>query len=94
MVSVRMTQYEFRVTNFYNYGLRTNLSLAQPTGSWTNGFGYDAARRLTSVTSPAGAFNYTFVNQALRLTQKIALPNTSYITNAYDSVARKGVTPN
>ena len=76
------------VTNFYNNGLRTNLSLAQPTGSWTNGFGYDAAKRLTSVTSPAGAFGYTYVTAASRLTQKLALPNTSYITNAYDNMAR------
>lgn len=43
------------VTNFYWNRMRTNLSLAQPTGKWTNGFAYDAAKRLTNVTSPAGA---------------------------------------
>src|SRR6266576_1621481 len=42
------------VTNSYNNRLRTALSLAQPTGRWTNGFGYDAAKRLTNVTSQAG----------------------------------------
>jgi hypothetical protein len=32
--------------------------LQQPTGVWTNAFSYDWARRLDSVTSPAGAFDY------------------------------------
>src|SRR6266576_2916893 len=76
------------VTNGYSNRLRMSLSLAQPTGSWTNGFGYDPAKRLTNVTSQAGAFGYTFVGQASRLTQKLSLPNSSYITNTYDAVAR------
>jgi RHS repeat-associated protein len=76
------------VTNFYNNGMRTNLALGQPLGTWTNGFGYDAAKRLTSVASPAGTFTYTYLNGASRLTQKLALPNTSYITNNYDGNAR------
>ena len=37
----------------------TNLSLEQPTSFWTNKFVYDAARRLTNVTSPAGSFAST-----------------------------------
>ena len=78
------------VTNFYNNGLRTNLILAQPVGTWTNGFGYDAAKRLTNVTSKAGAFTYTLgaSGAASPLIKKISLPNTSYITNAYDGNAR------
>ena len=36
----------------------------------------------------AGAFDYTFVGQASRLTQKLSLPNSSYIINTYDNVAR------
>ena len=41
--------------------LRKGLSLLQPSGSpWTNGYAYDAARRLTNVTSPAGAFGYAY----------------------------------
>ncbi len=47
------------VTNIYQERLRTGLRLQQPTGLWTNEFGYDAAKRLTSVTSPAGTFTYT-----------------------------------
>src|SRR6266496_3052558 len=73
------------VSNSYSNRLRTALSLAQPTGAWTNGFGYDSAKRLTNVTSQAGSFAYTLVGQASRLTQKISLPNGSYITNTYDS---------
>src|SRR6266571_5593255 len=78
------------VTNTYNKRLRTALSLAQATGAWTNGFGYDPAKRLTNVTSQAGSFTYTLggASYASPLPRKILLPNTSYITNTYDSVAR------
>ncbi len=55
---------------------------------WTNVFGYDAAKRLTNVVSPAGEFVYTYASTASHLTRKIILPNTSYITNTYDNVAR------
>jgi hypothetical protein len=44
------------VTNTYSNRLRVALGLQQPTGSWTNGFGWDAAGRLTNVISPAGSF--------------------------------------
>jgi YD repeat-containing protein len=47
------------VTYGYNNArLRSSLSLQQPatTNLWTNGFLYDAARRLSRVTSPAGAY--------------------------------------
>ncbi len=75
------------VTNSYTSRLRTGLALQQPAGLWTNGFWYDYANRLTNVTSPAGVFSYQLVGQASRLS-KLTLPNTSYITNTYDSVAR------
>jgi hypothetical protein len=38
--------------------LRTALALQQPTITWTNGFKYDPAKRLTNVTSQAGTFGY------------------------------------
>jgi RHS repeat-associated protein len=78
------------VTNTYLNRLRTALSLAQPSGSWTNGFIYDAAGRLTNVTSQVGKFGYQFVagTSTRSLIARLLLPNTSYITNAYDSVAR------
>ncbi len=53
-------------------------------------FIYDAAKRLTIVTSQAGSFNYTLgaTAPASPLIKKLALPNTSYLTNNYDTVAR------
>ena len=78
------------LTNTYVNRLRTAMSLQQPTGVWTNKFVYDAAARLTNVTSPAGAFAYTVggASAASSLVKKIALPNSSYITNTYAAVAR------
>lgn len=77
------------VTNTYLNRLRTALSLQQPTGVWTNGFAYDSARRLTNVVSPAGAFAYQFAASGVtRHPSRISLPNTSYITNAFDGNAR------
>jgi YD repeat-containing protein len=77
------------LTNTYVNRLRSKLNLQQPTGMWTNAFTYDAARRLANVASPAGSFGYTFLSGgAFGLPIKVALPNTSYITNTYDNVAR------
>lgn len=77
------------VTNIYVNRLRTALSLQQPTGLWTNGFGYDAAKRLTSVTSPAGTFTYQLPGtRPSTLVTRLDLPNSSYITTTYDNVAR------
>lgn len=76
------------VTNGYVNRLRMSLSLAQPTGSWTNGFGYDGAKRLTNVTSPAGVFGYGYSACPAPRVIWLNLPNTSYLTNTYDSVAR------
>jgi hypothetical protein len=80
------------VTNTYANRLRTILTLQQAPGRplWTNAFGYDAAGRLTNVTSPAGSFSYILggASSASRLTKKLLLPNTSYITNTFDPVAR------
>jgi len=78
------------VTNTYNNRLRTALALQQATGVWTNSFAYDAAKRLTNVTSQAGTFSYILggTSSESPLPKKIVLPNTSYITNTYDTVAR------
>src|SRR6266516_4387408 len=75
--------------SYNNARLRSGLVLQQPTGTWTNGFAYDAAHRLSTVSSPAGTFAYTYkVGQASGLPTKLALPNSSYVTNIYDNVAR------
>ena len=72
----------------YQNRLRMSLSLQQPSGTWTNGYVYDIAKRLTSITSPAGAFNYTYDATRQSLMTKLTLPNTAYITNSYDSMIR------
>jgi len=39
--------------------LRTGLSLLAPNASaWIESYSYDSARRLTSLSSPAGLFSY------------------------------------
>ena len=77
------------VSYTYNNRLRASLSLRQPTGSWTNGYTRDAAHRLSTETSPAGTVTYNYkVGQASSLPIKLSLPNSSYITNTYDNVAR------
>src|SRR5437763_1019572 len=67
--------------------MRSSLTLQQPTGNWTNGYTWDASHRLSTETSPAGAFTYTYTG-AGKLVKKLALPNVSYVTNTYDNVAR------
>jgi RHS repeat-associated protein len=76
------------VTNTYSNRRRVGLLLQQPSGSWTNGFGWDGAGRLTNVISPAGTFGYAYDVLRKRLPASIALANGSHITNNYDSVAR------
>src|SRR5437879_245539 len=78
------------LTNVYFNRMRTNMALQQPTSFWTNKFVWDAARRLTNVVSPAGSFAYTLAATAAGSPRikKLALPNSSNITNSYDSVAR------
>ena len=55
------------VTNYYDNGLRTHFVLAQLTGSWTNVFGCDTAKRLTTVTSPAGRIIRWLMRQSVTL---------------------------
>jgi len=68
--------------------------LQQPSSSWTNGYTWDAARRLSTETSQAGTFTYTYsagvgtATSAASLIRKLLLPNSSYITNTFDNVAR------
>ena len=76
--------------------MRSNLSLQQPTGTWTNRFGWDAAKRLTNVTSQAGSFTSEYFagvagasGYSSRLIKRLLLPNLSIVTNDYDSVARQ-----
>ena len=79
------------VSYTYNNRLRSTLSLSQPSASaWSQSYGYDAARRLTNVTSSAGAFTYTLggTSDTSPLIRKLDLPNGASITNDYDGLAR------
>ncbi|MDB6057608.1 MAG: repeat protein, partial [Verrucomicrobiales bacterium] len=73
----------------YNNRLRSSFTLQQPIGaSLSQTYGYDAARRLKTIASTAGTFTYSYDPTRNLQIQKLALPNSSYITNAYDSVSR------
>jgi RHS repeat-associated protein len=69
----------------YANRLRTSLSIGS---SWSQNYTYNPARRLTGITSPAGAFNYQFLTPNSYLPTSISLPNAASITNSYDVVAR------
>jgi len=73
----------------YANRLRTSLSLLAPNAtSWVQSYAYDSVKRLTNVTSAAGAFGYSyaaFSNQNLVAT--ISLPNGAFITNTYNANA-------
>lgn len=70
-------------------GLRSSLGITQPTGpNWSQTYAYDSAERLTNIVSAAGNFAYKYDPNHLQLVQKLTLPNSSVITNDYDSVAR------
>ncbi len=77
------------VSYTYENRLRANMSLQAPNAvAWAQSYGYDSARRLTSVSSPAGAFNYTYDPVELQRVDELSLPNGALITNIWDSDAR------
>ena len=87
------------VTYTYYDRLRTNMNLQQPSASaWVQSYGFDLAARMTSLTSPAGTFDYTYnsglggTTAASALVKAITLPNGASITNAFDGNARMTVT--
>ena len=74
----------------YTYANRTRVGLRfrQPNASdWVQSYAYDAARRLTSVTSPAGPFAYDYDVDRHVLVGSVLLPNGASIVNSYDSKA-------
>ena len=70
----------------YAYSSRLRSSLTLP--GWTNNYSYDLAGRMTNLTSGAGAFGYSYDTVRLPQVAKLSLPNSAYIANSYDSVAR------
>ena len=75
--------------------LRSGLSLAQASGpAWSQSYAYDAANRLSTLTSPAGTFGYTYGSVGTdstpsQLIRKLTLPNGSAITNQFDEQGRQ-----
>ncbi len=83
------------VTYSYTDRLRMGLNLQQPNASvWVQNYNYDLAYRMSVVTSPAGAFTYTYslgtggASAASTLISHLALPNGAFITNTFDNMGR------
>jgi RHS repeat-associated protein len=77
------------VSYAYNNRQRASVSVQVPNASpWTQSYVYDTARRLTDVTSPAGAFVYAYDAPRSTLPATISLPSGAYIANTYANVAR------
>ena len=79
----------------YSTRLRTSLTLQQPViGNWSQSYTYDEAKRLSTVVSPPGTSTYVYpvdttAYKASRQVTRLSLPNTSFITNTFDSVGRQ-----
>jgi RHS repeat-associated protein len=73
---------------YNNARLRSQLAILQPTGNaWTNSYGYDSARRLTGVTSPAGTYGYQFTGPGT-LVARLDQPGGFWVTNTFDGRGR------
>lgn len=72
--------------------LRSALGLQQPNASaWAQSCGYDAARRLTSLASPSGAFNSSYSGGA-HWCSGGCCPTIAYVTNVFEPLARLSAT--
>jgi RHS repeat-associated protein len=86
------------LTLTYMNGLRSSLSLAQPSGSpWTESYSYDGLRRLQGLTSPAGAFAYHYLPSGepaavSRLLSQVDLPNGLSRFNQFDGLSQMRAT--
>jgi RHS repeat-associated protein len=78
------------VSYTYANRLRTGMSLLSSLSSvpWSVSYSYDEAKRLKSITSPAGTFGYGYSDGIQNLVSSIGLPRGSFITNTYDANAR------
>jgi len=81
--------------SFDNGRRRSGLNVQAPNApDWVQSYGYDSANRLSSVSSPVGAFNYVYhagldsTPSPSPLVAKISLPNGAYITNRFDDWGR------
>jgi RHS repeat-associated protein len=84
------------VSYSYSHRMRSSLSLQQDSASlWEQSYGYDAYRRLTNVTSQAGAFGTQYKatswngnNSASELVEQLNLPGGSHIDTSHDAIGR------
>jgi RHS repeat-associated protein len=83
------------VTFTYSNQLRTKLDLQQLSAAdWIQSYGYDAANRLTNITSPGGTFIYTYNTglngyvTASALATNVLLPTGAYISSSADGNGR------
>lgn len=66
---------------------RQSFALQQPYGSdWQQTYSYDSVGRLTTISSPHGAFTYDYGSGPGNLIKRLNLPSGAYVTNSYDSV--------
>jgi RHS repeat-associated protein len=68
--------------------IRSYLINGQPNafglGTWSGSYGYDSMRRLTNITSSAGAFTYHYENATGNQIASLGLPGSSTISYGYD----------
>lgn len=77
------------VTYTYANRLRDSLKIGQPDGdTWVQSYGYDDARRLTNITTSAGSYGYQYDSSRKMMVGRLTFPNSAYVTNNYDSMAR------
>ncbi len=78
------------VSYSYNNRLRASLNIQQPDAdAWAQNYAYDGARRMTNITTPGrGLWVCLRLSARKMMVANLSLPNTAYVTNAYDSVAR------
>jgi len=73
----------------YSSRLRNSLGILNPVaGAWAQTYAQDGAKRLTNVVSDAGTFALAYDSTRKLQVAKLSLPGGSFITNAFDSVAR------
>ena len=76
------------IYSYNNARERSQLVIRQPTGNpLTNAYGWDAGKRLSTITTPAGTHTYQYNGQG-SLVRKLLNPNSTFITNTFDSAAR------
>lgn len=80
----------------YSQLLRETLTLSEPSGSWSQTYGYDSAWRLQSLASPSGTFGYSYTVGAsaspASLVRSLSLANGASITNHFDALSRMDYT--